>query len=150
MAWIPFNKRPAELRQKLEEKLASNGSAQSAFDYYNLHDLGLISDEALDKHVEDAASSSISESNLIGMKQEQLSRSTDGKPINEGDTFSAKSLRYLKSNASTAEERRYAETLYYDILLDLWRQHVMQTGETYYPPLAEDLFELYRFNHDQG
>ena len=69
---------------------------------------------------------------------------------NEGDAFSAKTLRYLKSNANTAEERRYAETLYYDILLDLWRQHVMQTGETYYPPLAEDLFELYRFNQDQG
>lgn len=148
MAWIPFDQRSAELRQKLEEKLASNGSGQSAFEYYNLNDLGLISDEALIKHIHDAASST-SESNLVGLKQEEKSHTTQNQPVNEGDAFSAKSLRFLKSNANTARERRYAETLYYDILFDLWRQHVMQTGETYYPPLAEDLFELYRFNQDQ-
>ena len=70
-------------------------------------------------------------------------------PINEGDAFSTKSLRFLKSNGSSVEDRRFAETLFYDILIGLWRQHVMQTGETYYPPLAEDLYELYRFNQDQ-
>lgn len=149
MAWVPFDQRPQELRQKLEKKLASNGSSQSVIDYYNYNDLGLISDEALNKYIQDA-SSSTSDSPLIDIKQGHNLQETDEKLVNEGDAFSAKSLRFLKSNANTAEERRYAETLYYEILFDLWRQHVMQTGETYYPPLAEDLFELYRFNQDQA
>lgn len=149
MAWIPYNQRPADLRKKLEVKLASSNADLSGFEYYNSNDLGLISDEAFNKHIEDNATSS-SESSLIGIKQESALTNQNVPVQNEGDAFSAKTLRFLKSNSNTAEERRYAETLYYDILLDLWRQHVMQTGETYYPPLAEDLFELYRFNQDQG
>ena len=149
MAWIPFDQRPVELRQQLEEKLASVGNDQPVFDYYNSNDLGLISEEALIKHIQ-GTTSAVSDSNLVDIKQEDISESNDSKPMNEGDAFTAKSLRFLKSNANTAEERRFAETIYYDILLDLWRQHVMQTGETYYPPLAEDLFELYRFNQDQS
>lgn len=148
MAWIPYNQRPADLRKELESKLSSTDFDQSAFEYYNSNDLGLISDEAFKKHIQDNESST-SDSNLIGMTKEIQQPSVEMASINEGDAFSAKSLRFLKSNANTAQERRYAETLYYDILLDLWRQHVMQTGETYYPPLAEDLFELYRFNQDQ-
>ena len=150
MAWIPYNQRPADLRKKLESLLVSSNNEQSAFEYYNSNDLGLISDEAFSTHIQNTYSPT-SNSKLIGIKENIQQQVPDaGAPVNEGDAFSAKSLRFLKSNANTAQERRYAETLYYDILLDLWRQHVMQTGETYYPPLAEDLFELYRFNQDQG
>lgn len=148
MAWIPYNERPAALRKQLEAKLVSTGSDQTAFEHYNSNDLGLISDQAFETHIQ-GTDSSISDSNLVGIKQESQSSSITAAPRNEGDAFSAKSLRFLKSNANTGQERRYAETIYYDILFDLWRQHVMQTGETYYPPLAEDLFELYRFNQDQ-
>lgn len=149
MAWIPYNQRPADLCKELELKLSASNSGQSAFEYYNSNDLGLISNEAFKKHIQDTESST-SDSNIIGIKKEIQQSPIEMTSINEGDAFSAKSLRFLKSNANTAQERRYAETLYYDILLDLWRQHVMQTGETYYSPLAEDLFELYRFNQDQG
>ena len=38
-----------------------------------------------------------------------------------------------------------ADELYNDILFTLWKRHVMQTGETYYPPMQKELlieFEL--------
>ena len=148
MPWIPYNKRPANLRQKLEAKIKSSDPEKVAFDYYNAQELGLINDEQFDKHIQESFSFNPIQK-AAKMNENANDEQRINAPLNEGDAFSAKSLRYLKSNGNSVEDRRFAETLYYDILIDLWRQHVMQTGETYYPPLAEDLYELYRFNQDQ-
>lgn len=149
MPWTPYEQRSEILRRKLASKLIESSNESSTLDFYNSHDLGLISDEALNRFIDDYGSS-LSESNLVDVKgSTRPSDSGPSQPLKEGEVFSTKSLRYLKNNSLTARDQHYAETLYYDILFDLWRQHVMTTGETYYPPLAEDLFELYRFNQDQ-
>ncbi len=149
MPWTPYEQRPEVLRRKLDSKLIESSTESSSLDFYNAHDLGLISDEALIRYIDDFGSS-VSESNLVDVKEStRSSDSGSSQTLKEGEVFSTKSLRYLKNNSLTARDQHYAETLYYDILFDLWRQHVMTTGETYYPPLAEDLFELYRFNQDQ-
>lgn len=148
MPWIPYKRRPANLRQKLEAKIKASDPEQVAFNYYNDQELGLVDDDQFEKYIQESFSFNPT-TKTIAMNDNTNDGQRMSAPLNEGDVFNAKSLRFLKSNTNSLEDRRFAETLYYDILIDLWRQHVMQTGEIYYPPLAEDLYELYRFNQDQ-
>ena len=66
----------------------------------------------------------------------------------EGYASQAPSLRYLRNSADRPEDRRWAATLHDSMLLELWLQHVTETGDTYYPPLAEDLFQSYQLQED--
>ncbi|MAQ88929.1 MAG: hypothetical protein CMM03_03655 [Rhodopirellula sp.] len=63
--------------------------------------------------------------------------------ILSGDDTQVRSLKYLKGYAQTAQDRRLADALYKKLLVDLWAQHVALSGETYYSPLSEDLYEIY-------
>jgi len=134
MAWIVFNSRPQE-QQDLIAKLASS-SGVNPEDYYNSNELGLLSEQGLAVRLAEQPFSGQDESPM------QLPR------FKEGEGFDTEKLRYLRNHAPTPEDRAWADHVHKRILLDLWAQHIAETGETYYPPLAEDLMQVYELEND--
>ena len=60
-----------------------------------------------------------------------------------------KRLGWLRLNAEASEDRDYAEDIYRQTLFDLWTRHVAKTGETYYPPIQDELLEEYNLESDE-
>lgn len=137
MAWIPLDMRSAELRSALEHWQSQSDSTTELEEQYNQQDFGLLSEAQLLERITSAAAAPASASQVPPAPR-----------LREGDAFEVKSLRYLRNSAETAEDRRWAETLHDSMLLELWLQHVTETGDTYYPPLAEDLFQSYQLQED--
>ena len=155
MPWIPLNNRDAST-QELIASLSNHFDSPKAFeDYYNENDFGLLASEDLNDKLK-----SLQRSVVSSAKEEQASATSSSQAteteavsseyIAEGDSYECKSLRYLRANAKRPEDREWAELLYSRALLDLWRQYVMDTGETYYPPLAEDLIKFYEFEQENN
>lgn len=137
MSWIPLSNRSAELRIALERWQNESASSTELEEQYNQQDLGLLSEAQLLERITPA------ESELQPTSQASIpSRRSDG------NAFDSPSLRYLLNTAETAEDRRWAETIHDSMLLELWLQHVTETGDTYYPPLAEDLFQSFQLQED--
>ncbi len=65
----------------------------------------------------------------------------------DSDSRQVRSLRWLMFNG-TNEDRSYSQQLYEEILIDLWKQHVFLTGDTYYPPLQNELYEEHLLESD--
>ena len=59
-----------------------------------------------------------------------------------------KQLDWLIQNANTKEDREYAKNIYKSTLIELYARHVAKTGETYYPPMQEEIIEEYILNKD--
>lgn len=137
MAWIPLSNRSAELRSALERWQSQSGSTAELEEQYNQQDLGLLSEAQLLERVTAAVAAPAA-----------ATQAPPAPRLREGDAFEVKSLRYLRNSAETAEDRRWAETLHDSMLLELWLQHVTETGDTYYPPLAEDLFQSFQLQED--
>jgi hypothetical protein len=137
MAWIPLSNRSAELRTALERWQSQSGSTAELEEQYNQQDFGLLSEAQLLERITAAVAAPA-----------PATQSAPAPRLREGDAFEVKSLRYLRNSAETAEDRRWAETLHDSMLLELWLQHVTETGDTYYPPLAEDLFQSYQLQED--
>lgn len=68
--------------------------------------------------------------------------------MEESEAFQVRSLSWLRNNAQLSSDRRYAEKKYQEILFDLWRKHVAETGDTYYPNLNDDLLDHYKILND--
>ena len=151
MPWIPLNNRDASTKE-LVNKLSDQFDSPKAFeDYYNENDFGLMASEDLNAKLKSLENSG----NDQQVSATQPSQATENGEISseyiaEGDSYECKSLRYLRANAKRPEDREWAELLYSRALLDLWRQYVMDTGETYYPPLAEDLIKFYEFEQENN
>lgn len=137
MAWIPLSNRSAELRSALERWQSQSGSTAGLEEQYNQQEFGLLSDAQLLERITPAVAAAA-----------PATQASPAPRLREGDAFEVKSLRYLRNSAETAEDRRWAETLHDSMLLELWLQHVTETGDTYYPPLAEDLFQSYQLQED--
>ena len=67
---------------------------------------------------------------------------------NPEDKRQLKRLGWLRLNAEASEDRSYADNLYKQILFDLWTRHVAKTGQTYYPPIQDELLEEYNLEQD--
>ncbi len=132
MAWIPLSNRSAELRSALERWQSQSGSTAELEEQYNQQDLGLLSEAQLLERITPA----------------MAAQAPPAPRLREGDAFEVKSLRYLRNSAETADDRRWADTLHDSMMLELWLQHVTETGDTYYPPLAEDLFQSFQLQED--
>ena len=65
------------------------------------------------------------------------------------DSRQVRSLQWLMFNGKE-EEREYASQVYETILIDLWKQYVAKTGDTYYPPLQNELMEEFELNEDRA
>ena len=137
MAWIPLNNRSAELRSMLERWKNESGGTAELEEQYNQQDFGLLSEAQLLEQITPAAAAPAS-----------TNQAPPAPRLREGDAFEVKSLRYLRNTAEAAEDRRWADILHDSMLLELWLQHVTETGDTYYPPLAEDLFQSYQLQED--
>lgn len=157
MAWTPITQRPEELRLALQQwHSKTNGNNGASFeDVYNSQELGLLSDEELRQRIKiltqteakianENASTALSASRAAALQEE-----TTMPRLRDGTAFEVKSLRYLRNSADCAEDRRWAETLHDSMLLELWLQHVTETGDTYYPPMADDLAQHYELLEDE-
>jgi len=134
MAWIPLNQRPAELRKALETLQQQRGGNPTVEELYNQQEFGLLSDQQLAER--------------LAALQTTSPVAAPPPRFREGQAFEVKSLRYLRNSAATAEDRRWAETLHDTMLLELWLQHVTESGDTYYPALAEDLLQSFQLMED--
>ena len=137
MAWIPLNNRSAELRSVLERWKNESGSTAELEEQYNQQDFGLLSEAQLLERITPAEAAPAS-----------ANQAPPAPRLREGGAFEVPSLRYLRNTAEAAEDRRWADILHDSMLLELWLQHVTETGDTYYPPLAEDLFQSYQLQED--
>lgn len=142
MAWIPFEARDAELQQKITTAAAAAQPPRSAADFYNQHDLG---------HLEPAQLSSwLDEAVVQGSAAPPQDTEPESLPeITETEAFDARSLRWLRLNGRTSADKNYAKQRYRQMLFELWRKHIADTGQTYYPMLREDLMDRFRVLSDQ-
>ena len=138
MAWIPLSLRPDQLRTALEQSLNQTGSTLTSDEYYNQQEFGLLTDQALAERLEQ----------LLPQAAPAPTEVPPLRTFKEGQAFEVRSLRYLKNSAESAEDRHWAGALHDTLLVELWLQHVVETGETYYPPLADDLYQSYQINED--
>ena len=59
------------------------------------------------------------------------------------DLRQVKTLGWLRRNGKNKEDRGYAENLYRKTLFELYSRHVSLTGQTYYPPMHDELIDEY-------
>ena len=149
MPWTPLPLRPAELRQALEQALEKAGVATPVEEYYNAQELGLLSDGQLEERITQLQTPAVAAREVPAEPVPEPDSPALRRTFKEGQAFEVRSLRYLKSQADSAEDRRWAERLHDSMLVELWLQHVVETGETYYPPLAEDLLQAYQLHEDE-
>lgn len=138
MPWTPLSTRPNRL-QGLLARCVDDVSASSD-DLYNNSELGLLSDEDLESWL-----------------QERLKPEADSAPLplpelRDGDSYQAETLGWFQYNAYSPEDKAWATKEYRKNLFQLWRKYVADTGETWYPPLLDDLKDHYkaRFDHDDS
>ena len=154
MPWIPLDNRDKSTKE-LAARVSDQFESREVFEaYYNENDFGLLASDALNAELKSLIDS-VNEPETDQQVADTSSDMTDNisgssEYIAEGDSYECKSLRYLRANAKRPEDREWAELLYSRALLDLWRQYVMDTGETYYPPLAEDLIKFYEFEQEHN
>lgn len=141
MAWISFENRSADLRSAIEEKAADTGTTAQAS--YDANELGLLDDAALvawlgqDPFDQEFAAEPAAAADGTSTKAQQR----------EEDLYVVKTLGWLMQNANTLEDKVIARKRYRAMMFDLWRKYLAQTGETWYPPLREDLWERYQFEN---
>lgn len=145
MPWIPLERRSKQIVDGLERLRSSEAAELSLADYYNQNDFGQLPEADL---IEKFAAIP------IPAQAEKAEPPADvPKPSQrvhkEGEGFDVKSLRWLRQNGETSADRKYAELKYRQILFDLWCKHVVDTGETYYPGLADDLLDHYELENDE-
>ena len=55
-----------------------------------------------------------------------------------------KSLGWLRRNGKNKADRDYAQKLYRKTLFQLYTRHVALTGQTYYPPIWDEIMDEYK------
>jgi len=143
MAWIPLENRSAQLQAAVQAKAAEVVAETTAQAFYDANELGLL-DEAdlltwLNKPVEDPVDQAFAPDPAA------VATNATKAPLREEDLYMVKTLGWLMQNANTLEDKAIARKRYRILLFDLWRKYLAQTGETWYPPLREDLWERYQF-----
>lgn len=69
--------------------------------------------------------------------------------IRREDNRQVKTLSWLRRNGKNKADRDYAEKLYRKTLFELYARHVSLTGQTYYPPMHNEIIEEYRLIEDE-
>jgi hypothetical protein len=132
MAWTPLSDRAESLQQHLQLAAEQSSPPAAIESFYNQNDLGLLSDGELETW--------LSQANLPALSEAPL----DPPELREEDRYSTKTLRWLQQNAATAADKTLAKQRYRELLFDLWRKYVAQTGQAWYPPLRNDLWDRYQ------
>jgi len=163
MTWTELSQRPEELRSRV---ISVFSQKQLSPQYYFEEKLGLLSDIELEQHLQNLFHESASNKTSADMisitseiadigtssiaqepnedstgVQSMLTSSSDH--ISLEDVRQVRSIGWIRKNGKTTEDREYADLLYQELLLDLWYRRVAETGETYYPPLQNELLDEY-------
>jgi len=141
MAWIEFSARSEEIKKTITSHLQSRQSEVDAESYYNNNELGLLDDASVKDFlkVEASPQDSVPAEKTLGeiLQPAYLE-------LEEDDLYSVKTLRWLQQNGNSPEDKIHAKKQYRRIVFDLWRKRMARTGETWYPPLRDDLWERYK------
>ena len=132
MAWTPLSSRAESLQQSVQLAAEQSNPPAPVESFYNQKDLGLLSDADLETWLSQASPPAPAEAPLAPPV------------LREEDRYSTKTLRWLQQNAVTAADKALAKQRYRELLFDLWRKHVAQTGQAWYPPLRNDLWDRYQ------
>lgn len=132
MPWTPLSSRDTTQQQQFAQCAEHEPNSPSPEELYNSAELGLLSAAELDKW--------ISEHLRASADQTSLPLPT----LRDGDSYDTKDLGWLQDNAASAEDKAWARREYRRTLFKLWRMHVASTGETWYPPLLDDLLDRFR------
>jgi hypothetical protein len=148
MAWKELSQRPEHLRTLLLKTLQVIGKTPQ---FYFEEKLGTFSDTELEDYLNSLTNSEkMTNSNL---EASQLKDSTkDDEPrekVLPEDVRQVRSIGWIRKNGLTNQDRQQAEKMYREILMDLWYRHVAETGQTYYPPLQNELLDEYTLQVNQ-
>ena len=136
MAWINYQQRPEKLRQQFVSNLAQAQPGLAPEDYYDKHELGLLSDADLEQWISRlTAAPALATGELVDSPTPSY---------NTSDSYQIRSLRWLMINAEKVADKELARQRYLETLFGLWRKHVALTGETYYKGLREEIWERYQ------
>jgi hypothetical protein len=144
MAWIPLESRSAELQAAVQAKATEQGADITAQAFYDANELGLLEEAALLAWLNKAVDDPVDQAFTPNPAAAAAGNATKA-PLREEDIYMVKTLGWLMQNAHTLEDKAIARKKYHILLFDLWRKYLAQTGETWYPPLREDLWEHYQF-----
>lgn len=135
MAWTALNIRSESLRQQVRACAEATTPPASAEEFYAQQELGLLSDADLQAWIDQR----------FAWAGEQVQKaSLDAPPLREEDLYSSPTLRWLQQNALSVEDKALAKQRYRELLFELWRKYVAQTGQAWYPPLRNDLWDRYK------
>lgn len=170
MPWKELNQRPEHLRALVLTTLQTKKKTPQ---FYFQEKLGLLSDAELESYLnslnitEDAVktasdieldststpprandmpSNSSLESSL--RSDQNMNRSPQERILPE-DVRQVRSIGWIRKNGLTDEDRLRAEEMYRELVMDLWYKHVAETGQTYYPPLQNELLDEYTLQANQ-
>jgi hypothetical protein len=164
MPWIELSQRTEHLRTRV---LLTLQAKKKTPQFYFEEKLGLLSDADLEIYLDSLSNkpdnmqvSTYTKSNLNdsptitkvnspgnpfeaqGYSDITKDRSPQERMLPE-DIRQVRSIGWIRKNGLTQEDRRRAEEMYREILVELWYKHVAETGQTYYPPLQNELIEEY-------
>ncbi|WP_411869207.1 hypothetical protein [Vulcanococcus limneticus] len=163
MNWTDLGRRPEDLRSKILQTMMALGKDSQ---FYFTEKLGLLTDNELESYLSRALASSQSGAPPTQASSTNSAQSMEFRPSqNVSDAVSSasssgsvffeqdearpedirqvKTLGWLRQNGISEDDREYAEELYRKTVLELWCRHVSETGQTYYPPLQNELLEEY-------
>ena len=141
MAWIPFDTRSADIQSAIQARVS--GSEMTAQAFYDANELGLLDEAALLSWLSHDPIDQAFTSQPSSVTQSTAAAVTQ----REEDIYVVKTLGWLMQNANSLEDKVIARKHYRALLFDLWRKHLARTGETWYPPLRNDLWERYQYNN---
>lgn len=140
MSWTPFDRRSEDIKQLVVEISSLSGQIGPE-QFYNQNECGLLNDDELSKYLLRSHESILEVNSHHNVLPEEAPE--------EDQAADIVSLKYLKERANSYSDRQWAEMLYEELLVKLWVQRVELTGETYYPRLADHLFESYELSKDE-
>lgn len=148
MTWRELGQRPEHLRALVLATLQATGKTPQ---FYFEEKLGTLSDTELENYLNSLThSAKMANSNLDSSQpNESMKEDVPSERVLPEDVRQVRSIGWIRKNGLTNEDRQQAEKMYHEIVMDLWYKHVAETGQTYYPPLQNELLDEYTLQANQ-
>lgn len=148
MAWRELSKRPERLRADVLATLRATGKTPQ---FYFEEKLGTLSDTELENYLNSLTHSAKMTNSKLESSQpsESMKEDVPRERVLPEDVRQVRSIGWLRKNGLTDGDRQQAEKMYREIVLDLWYKYVAETGQTYYPPLQNELLDEYTLQANQ-
>lgn len=148
MPWTELSQRPEHLKALVLRTLHAAGKSPH---FYFQEKLGTLTDTELESYLNSLVNSAMATSGSPEPPQsaEFIKHDLSLERMPTEDIRQVRSVGWIRKNGLTEEDRRQAEKVYREIVLDLWYKHVAETGQTYYPPLQNELLDEYTFQASQ-